>query len=260
MFEYEREETIKKYLENSTFASVRDLAKILNVSDATIRRDISKLDEKGLVLKVFGGIASLADTQVDRSAKSFSVNKVRNVEKKRAIAKYAATMCEDGESIVVHGGTTAYMFAEEIVSRHLKVITNSMPVASLLSEKSRINLVVPGGELQRKAEILYCRDVNEADYFASKSFIGAQAFGPEGIMESNPVLVEGIRQFLNCVDQINIICDSSKFEIKARVVACPISRIHSVITDHGISELMKKTLEEKGVKVVIADLPSPKIA
>ena len=76
------EQTIKKYLENSTFASVRDLAKILKVSDATIRRDISKLDEKGLVLKVFGGIASLADTQVDRSAKPFSVNKVRNVEKK----------------------------------------------------------------------------------------------------------------------------------------------------------------------------------
>ena len=97
-----------------------------------------------------------------------------------------------------------------------------------------------------------------AENFASKSFIGAQAFGPEGIMESNPVLVEGIRQFLNCVDQINIICDSSKFGIKARVVACPISRIHSVITDHGVSELMKKTLEDKGVKVVVADPPSPK--
>ena len=77
-------------------------------------------------------------------------------------------------------------------------------------------------------------------------------------MESNPVLAEGIRQFLNCVDQINIICDSSKFGIKARVVACPISRIHSVITDHGVSELMKKTLEDKGVKVVVAGSPSPK--
>ena len=258
MIEYEREKAITEYLESSTFASVRDLAKILNVSDATVRRDILKLDEKGLVLKVFGGVAPVFDTKVDRSAKPFSVNKVRNVEQKRAIARYAAAMCEDGESIFVHGGTTAYMLAEEIVSKHLKVITNSMPVASLLWEESRINLVIPGGELHRKAELLYRNDSNEFDHFASKSFIGAQAFGPEGIMESNPVLIEGISQFLNCADQINIICDSSKFEIKARVVACPISRIHSVITDQGITELMKKTLEDKGVKVIVTNGPSPK--
>ena len=135
MIEYEREKAIKEYLGSSTFASVKDLARILNVSDATIRRDILKLDEKGLVLKVFGGVAPVFDTQVARTAKPFSVNKVRNVEQKRAIAKYAAKMCEDGETILVHGGTTAYMFAEEIVSKHLKVITNSMPVASLLWEK-----------------------------------------------------------------------------------------------------------------------------
>ena len=258
MIEYEREKAIKEYLGSSTFASVKDLARILNVSDATIRRDILKLDAKGLVLKVFGGVAPVFDTQVARTAKPFSVNKVRNVEQKRAIAKYAAKMCEDGETILVHGGTTAYMFAEEIVSKHLKVITNSMPVASLLWEKSRINLVIPGGELHRKGELLYRKDLNEFDHFASKSFIGAQAFGPDGIMESNPVLIEGISQFLNCVDQVNIICDSSKFGIKARVLACPISRIHSIITDQGISELMKKTFEDKGVKVIVTNGPPPK--
>ena len=77
-------------------------------------------------------------------------------------------------------------------------------------------------------------------------------------MESNPVLIEGISQFLNCVDQINIICDSSKFEIKARVLACPLPRIHSIITDQGISELMKKTYEDKGVKVIVTNGSPPK--
>ncbi len=256
MNEYEREQAIIEFLKDHTFASVRDLGQILDASDATIRRDIAKLDEKGVVLKVFGGVAPVVDTKSDRSAKPFSENKVRNVEQKRAIAKYAASLCEDGESIILHGGTTAYMLAEEIISKHLKVITNSMPVAALLWERSRINLVIPGGELYREPELIYGRNLDNFDHFASKSFIGAQAFGPEGIMESNPVLIEGIRQFLDRADQINIICDSSKFDLKARVVACPISRINAVITDSGITDFMKQALEDKGVKVIVADGPS----
>ena len=257
MNEFEREQAIIDFLKDHTFASVRDLGQILEASDATIRRDIAKLGGKGLVLKVFGGVAPIIDTKSDRSAKPFAENKVRNVKQKRAIAKYAASLCEDGEAIIVHGGTTAYMFAEEIVSKHLKVITNSMPVAALLWEKSKINLVVPGGELYREPELFYGRDLGDFDHFASKSFIGAQAFGPEGIMESNPVLIKGIRQFLDRADQINIICDSSKFAIKARIVACPISRISTVITDSGITDQMKHALEDKGVKVIVTDGEPP---
>ena len=81
MNELEREQTIKDYLEEHTFASVKDLSQILDASDATIRRDISKLDEKGLVLKVFGGVAPAIETKNDRIDKPFSENKVRNIEK-----------------------------------------------------------------------------------------------------------------------------------------------------------------------------------
>lgn len=253
MNEFERERAITAYLKDHTFASVRDLGQILDASDATIRRDIAKLHDKGLVLKVFGGIAPLVDTKSDRSAKPFAENRVRNVEQKLAIARKAAEFCDDGDSIIIHGGTTAYMLAEELVSRHLKVITNSMPVAALLWQKSKIHLVVPGGELHREPELFFGSPIENSNLYASKSFIGAQAFGPEGIMESNPVLIDGMRQFLDCADQIIVICDSSKFNLNARVVSCPIARISTLITDSGITDKMKDTLLEKGVAVVIAD-------
>ena len=89
-------------------------------------------------------------------------------------------------------------------------------------------------------------------YYASKSFIGAQAFGVRGIMETNPVLIEGMRHFLDCSDQIIVICDSSKFDLNARVVSCPIDRITKVITDSGITDVMKNALNEMGVEVIIS--------
>ena len=252
MNELEREQTIKDYLEEHTFASVKDLSQILDASEATIRRDISKLDEKGLVLKVFGGVAPAIETKNDRIAKPFSENRVRNVEKKLAIAQKAAELCEDGDTIIVHGGTTAYMLAQEIVSKHLKVITNSMPVASLLWRESKIHLVVPGGELHREPELFLGRVEGSKNYYASKSFIGAQAFGVRGIMETNPVLIEGMRHFLDCSDQIIVICDSSKFDLNARVVSCPIDRITKLITDSGITDVMKNALYEMGGEVLIS--------
>ena len=147
------------------------------------------------------------------------------------------------------------MLAQEIVSKHLKVITNSMPVASLLWRESEIHLVVPGGELHREPELFLGRVDESKNYYASKSFIGAQAFGVRGIMETNPVLIEGMRHFLDCLDQIIVICDSSKFDLNARVVSCPIDRITKLITDSGITDVMKNALNEKGVEVIIASDP-----
>lgn len=253
MNEIEREQAISDYLKDNTFATVRDLSQILDASDATIRRDIAKLHEKGLVLKVFGGIAPVGDAIRDRSAKPFAENKVRNVEQKRSIVSHAATLCEDGDTIIVHGGSTAYMFAEEIISKQLKVITNSMPVAAMLWERSKIHLIVTGGELHREPGILFGGGYDSNANFASKFFIGAQAFGPEGIMESNPLLVEVIAQFLMRTDEIIVLCDSSKFDIRARLVACPIARIETVVTDSGISESAKEMLQSQGVNLIVAE-------
>ena len=130
MRESNRERKILDYLKDNTFASVKDLKQILNASDATIRRDISKLHADGALLKVFGGVAPRGDTVDDRSAKPFSENKARFVDKKRGIAKAAASLCSNGDSIIVNGGSTAYTFAREISEMSLRVFTNSMPVAA----------------------------------------------------------------------------------------------------------------------------------
>jgi DeoR family ulaG and ulaABCDEF operon transcriptional repressor len=253
MRESNRERKILDYLKDNTFASVKDLKQILNASDATIRRDISKLHESGALLKVFGGVAPRGDTVNDRSARPFSENKAKSVDKKRGIAKAAASLCANGDSIIVNGGSTAYTFAREISDMWLRVFTNSMPVAAYLWEHSDCHLTLAGGDLYREPGILYGDGLSDQKFFASKFFLGAQAFGPEGVMESNPLLVEAIGGLMEKADEVIVLCDSTKFDLRARLTACPIERIGTVITDSGIDETNKALLNEQGIRVIITE-------
>jgi DeoR family ulaG and ulaABCDEF operon transcriptional repressor len=127
-----------------------------------------------------------------------------------------------------------------------------MPVAAMLWEKSRIHVVVAGGELHREPEILFSGAYAKTAHYASKFFLGAQAFGPEGIMESNPMLVDAIFQLLESADEIIVLCDSSKFDLRARLVACPINRVGTVVTDDGIADASKEMLNTQGVNLLVA--------
>jgi len=249
----DREQAILKYLMEKTFASVNDLKQILHVSDATIRRDISRLHSQGALLKVFGGVAPSESAFNNRSAKRFSENKMRYVNEKTAIAKLAASLCEEGDSIIINGGSTTYMFARELENHNIRIYTNSMPVAAFLWEFSKCHFVVAGGVFHRNSGILYSQEHTGANFYASKYFLGAQAFGPEGILESNPLLKKANSELMEKSDEIIVLCDSSKFELRARFVACQIERISIVITDNKIKNKSRDMLEKQGVKVILVD-------
>lgn len=250
----DREQAILEYLEKKSFASVIDLKQVLNASDATIRRDIAKLHEDGALQKVFGGAVPIKAPANDRSVNRFSDNEVRCVEEKQAIAKTAASLCDNGDLIIINGGTTCDMFARELVDKNLRVFTNSMPVAAYLWEYSKCHLVISGGEINRESGILHNRDQCDFSFFASKYFLSAQAFGPEGIMESSLRSVKVVDSIIDNADQIIVLCDSSKFDLKARFLACPIDRISTVITDPGIKDITRGMLEDLGVRVILADI------
>lgn len=250
----DREQAIIEYLEKKAFASVNDLKQVLNASDATIRRDILKLHGDGALLKVFGGAVPVKASGNDRSVNRFSDNELKNVGEKRAIAKTAASLCDSGDLIIINGGTTCDMFARELVDKNLRVFTNSMPVATFLWQYSRCQLVISGGEINRESGILYNTDQPGFGFFASKYFLSAQAFGPEGIMESSLRAVKVIDGIINNADQIIVLCDSTKFDLNARFLACPIDRISTVITDSGIKDKTRSMLEDLGVRVILADV------
>src|SRR5688572_14262846 len=108
MNEAERHRVILNALKERPFSTVKDLTAVLDASVATIRRDIVKLHEAGAVRKVFGGVAATdSEIAMDRlSARPFAESRVLAVDAKKAIAAEAAKLCNDGDAIIINGGST----------------------------------------------------------------------------------------------------------------------------------------------------------
>ncbi len=113
MNEADRHRRVLDFLKGRPFATVRELGEVVDASPATIRRDIGKLHIEGSVRKVFGGIASTESPNVDRlAARPFQENQMLGVAAKLAIAAEAEKLVSDGDSLIINGGSTCYLFAE----------------------------------------------------------------------------------------------------------------------------------------------------
>jgi len=252
--EAERQQLILDTLKGRAFATVKDLLDVLRVSPATIRRDIGKLSRAGAVRKVFGGIAAAeSDDQPDRiSARPFEENQSLAVEAKRAIAREAEKLVRDGDAIIIHGGSTCYLFALRFAKRNVRIYTNSLPLAARLYQDGNCHLTLAGGELHREPGILYAMRGSQPDFFASKFFLGAQGIGPQGIMESHPLIVSETQRLLGLADELVVLADSRKFGVRARYTHVPLSRISTLVTDDGLADEHAKMLEDAGIRLLIA--------
>jgi DeoR/GlpR family transcriptional regulator of sugar metabolism len=253
MNESERHRLVIDVLKERPFATVKDLLDVLKVSPATIRRDIAKLHEAGTVRKVFGGIAAEHDSPPERlAARPFEENRMLAVDAKRAVAREAETLVRDGDAIIIHGGTTCYLFALRLARRNVKIYTNSMPLAARLWEDGSCHLTLAGGELYREPGIIYAQASGPPDFYASKLFLGAQGIGPNGIMESHPLIARESERLLSRADELVLLADSRKFSIRTRYTVLPLSRISTLITDDGLASEHARMLEDAGIRTIIA--------
>ncbi len=254
MSDSDRHRMIENLLKERPFASVRDLQEVLGVSAATVRRDIDKLHEMGAARKVYGGISANEGYGLTNSASArpYDENRDIAVEAKQAIAQCAETMVRDGDSIIVHAGSTCFYLGARLARRNLKIYTNSMPLAAHLGEHGTCQLVVAGGELHREPGIIHSVGAASPTFYASKFFLGTQGISGQGILESHPLLVRVITDLSACADEIVLLADSRKFSLRPRHVVLPLSRINMLVTDEDLSDKNAKMIEDAGIKLVIA--------
>lgn len=254
MNEQRRHTMILSLLLQRPFASVKELGEQVDASAATLRRDIDKLHAQGKARKVFGGIAALdpGNDPARMAARPFDENQRLALEAKNAIAARAETLCQDGETLIVNAGSTCYRFGIRLAYRPVRVYTNSMPLAAALGVNGTCHLIVSGGELHRESGLLRPLPA-DTPFYASRFFVGSQGVCAEGLTESHPMLAQSIRDLLDWSDQVIALVDSRKFATRARHVACPLSRIHTVVTDEGLADHDARMLEDAGVHLVIAE-------
>jgi len=258
MNESERHRLMLNFLKDRPFASVRDLESVVVASPATIRRDIAKLHSTGSVRKVFGGIAAAEGAGVlDRlSARPFEENQMLGVAAKKAIAEEASRLVRDGDSLILHGGSTCYLFATLLAQRNLRIYTNSMPIAAALWQNGTCHVTVAGGDLYREPGIIYDAKADPPEFYASKFFLGAQAINQAGIFESHPLIVRETEKLLGRTDEVIVLADSRKFGLRTRYLITALARINVLITDEQISEANEKMMTDVGIKVIIAKQPA----
>src|SRR5580698_6731326 len=212
MLEAERHRVILKLTAERSVASVVDLVEILGASEATVRRDINALVESGQLRRIRGGAEALRPRhEAHLVGIPFQLNERVGTAQKRAIARAAVGLMNEGESLIVNGGTTTYALAEFLEARQLDILTNSIPLMiRLLPTRNRI--VLTGGTIFREQNIVlspYDHDVSE-HFWGQKLFMGCYGLNGFGLMEADPLIVQAQQKLLRRAETLVVLADSRK--------------------------------------------------
>ncbi|MFN3409799.1 MAG: DeoR/GlpR family DNA-binding transcription regulator [Limisphaerales bacterium] len=252
----ERQKRLEEYLQKAEFASLEELAAHVGVSVSTVRRDLTALESTGTVKRTHGG-ARIVSPPTDEFA--FSARDTHQLEEKEAIGRAAAGLIEPNQSVIVDAGTTAYHVARHLLDRVQMVVTNSLPVANLFASASRIEVVVSGGIIYPRLGVLVGPLAVEtfAKVHADVAIMGAGGLSLEGVTNSHALLIDIQRAMIRAVQQVILCVDHTKLGRKSIMPLCELGAIGTVVTDHLAPEEFLNQLRERGVRVVVANPPSP---
>lgn len=256
----EREKLILQAVGETGFISYRGLEARLEASPATIRRDLSRLEEAGRLVRVHGG-AKLAEPEDAAPSGSsphligtpFDQSITENLEAKRRIARRAAQFCIAGEGVMIDGGTTTLQMCPHLAGLSLQVLTNSLHIVNALLPQDGTRILVPSGTVFREQNIILAAAGEESmpRFHAPKLFMGAAAVGPQGVMQADVVLVAAERRLIDRAEQVILLVDSTKFRSSSGTIVCGLDEVDVVITDKGIAEAMADAVRAAGPELIL---------
>jgi DeoR family ulaG and ulaABCDEF operon transcriptional repressor len=255
MHEIERHRIIESEVADRPAVTVGQLVELTGASEATIRRDIAALHVAGRLRRVRGGAEALHPPEtVGIAGRPFSVNEGVNSDKKRAIAREAVALCEDGESIIINGGTTTFQMVHHLAHRRLQILTNSFPIAEHLLKNSKNTITLPGGAIYREQNIVLSPFENDVtrNFYARRMFMSARGVNRLGVMEGDPLLIQAEQKLIDQAEELVLLVDSSKFAQRSSLILCPLARVHIIITDDAIAPRDARLVEQSGIRLIIA--------
>lgn len=258
MLERERHRLILKLVAERSVVSVTEFVDMLDASEATIRRDIVALADRGELKRVRGGAEALRPRhKAHLVGVPFNVNMEVAVPEKRAIARAAAALVEPGDSIIINGGTTTWRLVEFLRDLDLDILTNSFPIAADLLATARSRITLPGGTIYPEQNIILS-PYEEADAVAHFSgrimFTGAYGIGRAGLLETDPLIVQSECRLLRRAERLVVMADASKLRRHSSMVVAPLDRVNVLVTDDAATEADLAPLRDAGVEVVVAEV------
>src|SRR6266487_3631634 len=249
---------VLRMLESRDHLQVAELSELFAVSEVTVRSDLTELARQGLVARIRGGVRTL---QLGQSEVGFDHRLRLEVECKRAVARAAAAMVDEGDAVALDASTTAYYLALELrTKRELVVVTKGLLVATALADAPGITVLVTGGVLRLSAmslvgdlgtDVLRTTRIN-------KGFLGARGLSlPRGLMDLNPDEVRIKQEMADACDQVYGIFDGTKWHRSALLAFVQVEDLAGIVTDSSAPAEEVEEWRAAGVDVLTVD-PGPR--
>jgi DeoR family transcriptional regulator of aga operon len=238
--------------------SIEELTSVFGTSPASVRRDLVRLEERGLVHRTHGGamLAEQAVYEPFRFDASFQVREDRFAQEKQRIGVAAAALVEEGETIGITAGTTTTQLAHHLRQRNnLRIVTNAVNIGMELSASAGLVVNLTGGSMRWAGafSLIGAPAVESLKFFVmDRVFIGVTGVDPErGATTIEPDEAAVFRAMAAQSKQVVVIADSSKIGMVSPAVICSTSEINVLITDDGVSEETLAGFTRVGVKILI---------
>jgi DeoR family transcriptional regulator, aga operon transcriptional repressor len=253
-----RAKEILRILLSRGTTSVEELTAFFTTSSASIRRDLARLEERGLVHRTHGG-AMLAQQTYEpfRFDASFHVREGRFAREKQRIAMAAAELVHENETIGLTAGTTTTQLARLLRLRSgLRIITNAVNIAMDLNPNGKAETTLTGGCIRWPGAFSLVgptalESVNTV--VMDKLFLGVCGVDPvhgATVIESDEAAL--FRAMARRAKQVIVVADSSKVGMTSPAVVCQPQTINTLVTDDGVSEQTIDAFRRAGVRVLIA--------
>lgn len=246
MNENHRHQQLLHLLDERKILSTNEIIALLNISPATARRDISKLNEQGKLIKVRNGAEALRRSHTDKKV-------ISNSDEKQRIAQVATQLCHEGESVLLTCGSTMLMLGNALCGKKLQIITNYLPLANQLIEQQHEDVVIMGGQYNRnKAITLSLNAQNEATYGATIMFTSGKGLTEEGLFKTDMIIANAEKQMSAKAGRYVVLLDSTKLGKRAGMLFTELAQIDVLITGKEADPQIIQALRDKGLEVILA--------
>ena len=248
-----RRRKILEWLQEEGSARVRDLSAAFEVSEATIRQDLERLEADGYISREHGG--AFLKT-LPRQVETLSLQHLENMDKKRKIGVRAASLVGDGETVILDAGSTTTEVAHGLQQRQdLTVITNALNIALILGAVQGFAVHMPGGQfkaptlsLSGDKSVEYFRDILSGKLFLATAGVSLDA----GLTYPSFADLQLKQAMIKAAQHVYLVADSTKINRTSFTRLGTLDVIHSFITDDGIRDEDAREFERRGIELIIA--------
>jgi DeoR family transcriptional regulator, fructose operon transcriptional repressor len=248
----ERRRRVLDLVSQRGFIALADLARTIRVSESTLRRDLDFWHQQGSLRRTHGGAIYTGDAS---ALPELDERAAHQLAEKQAIARIAAGRIQDGDTVLLDGGSTTLEVARLLVGRPIQIVTNSLPIAQLFASRREADLVMLGGYVYPKTGVALGPFTIHmmAELHVHQTILSVGGLTARGLFNSNLLLVETERQMMRCADEVVVVADHTKFGRPALAFLCPWNDIDTLIMDRPLTRGQREMLGEADVRLVLGE-------